>query len=30
VYERDPQTGCVDAFATSWGPEPVIRNYYCR
>lgn len=30
VYERDPQTGCVDAFALAYGPEPVIRNYYCR
>jgi hypothetical protein len=30
VYERDPVSGCVDAFALGYGPEPVIRNYYCR
>lgn len=30
VYERDPASGCVDAFALVYGPEPVIRNYYCR
>lgn len=30
VYERDPESGCVDAFAFMDGPEPVIRNYYCR
>ncbi len=30
VYERDPVSGCVDAFALVYGPEPVIRNYYCR
>jgi hypothetical protein len=30
VYERDPESGCVDAFAFMYGPEPVIRNYYCR
>lgn len=30
VYEKDPESGCVDAFAFMYGPEPVIRNYYCR
>ena len=30
VYERDPESGCVDAFALMEGPEPVIRSYYCR
>jgi hypothetical protein len=30
VYEKDPESGCVDAFALMYGPEPVIRNYYCR
>lgn len=30
VYEKDPESGCVDAFAFLYGPEPVIRNYYCR
>lgn len=30
VYEKDPVSGCVDAFALVYGIEPVIRHYYCR
>ena len=30
VYGWDPVTGCIDAFAISEGPDPVVRVYHCR
>lgn len=30
VYPRDPATGCLDAFALVYAPDPVIRLYQCR
>jgi len=30
VYDRDPDSGCIDAFAVSSRGEPVIRIYHCR
>lgn len=30
VYPKDSASGCVDAFALLYGPDPVIRLYQCR
>jgi hypothetical protein len=30
VYGRDPDSGCIDAFAVSSTSEPVVRVYHCR
>ena len=30
VYDLDPATGCIDAFAISAGADPVVRIYHCR
>ena len=30
VYGRDPDTGCIDAFAVSNTGDPVVRVYHCR
>ena len=29
VYPRDPASGCLDAFALVYGPDPLIRAYRC-
>jgi hypothetical protein len=30
VYARDAATGCLDAFAVSYGGEVRVRQYQCR
>lgn len=30
VYGRDPETGCIDAFALQEGDDPLITAYHCR
>lgn len=30
VYGQDSRTGCIDAFAMVYGPDPKVRYYYCR
>lgn len=30
IYGIDHASGCVDAFAMLYGPDPTIRVYHCR
>jgi hypothetical protein len=30
VYGQHTGTGCIDAFAMLYGPDPRVRIYYCR